>query len=552
MSLKKTIYDVIKLYIPGIVIWICVCVLFGINGVFGDFYDVVFKALKNYAGNIFVNEIYHLISMLRLVYEPVFKELVILMILSIVWIVWKNKYENSKFKLLMALYFVGQMLMIGAVRDRGVYYYQIILASVCLMPMLLMFAFDKYLKSRNTGKKIVLVCFAIIFGYVICFQWPYIWMTSQEFAIKTSTNKTVKERELGKLLAGITGPDEKIYQWGGASTLYFYSKREAASGIVNNHILFFTEKDMTLKYMNKIINDLLTNKPAFFIFTSWLGQIKNHKVFGAIKHNYRYFGSFGKNVIYERFGREDRFENELEKMMNESEEYGYRPKDKLRLALDTSVVNEEVLFSEPKKYIEVEGQGRYSRYVNNGIVFANSGEFDEASSVWFAAKKMRPDKYEAHANIAILAQRQNKLNDAIDGFECLATKYGSPWTEYYRSAILDLEQEAKEVLSEPTKKNIKMTHRILMNAQGTEEYANLVNLGIKAVQEKKIYAAEKYWIKARRLQPDRPEARANLAVLMERSRKFEQALKEYKYAAEKLGAPWNKYYEELKGFIEKQ
>ena len=100
------------------------------------------------------------------------------------------------------------------------------------------------------------------------------------------------------------------------------------------------------------------------------------------------------------------------------------------------------------------------------------------------------------------------------------------------------------------KASFKETERQLAMAKGSDEYDRLVNAGIQAVNNQKIYEAEKLWRQARNLQPKRPEARANLAVLMERDRKFEQALPEYKYAAEKLGTPWDRFYKELEQYIQ--
>ena len=552
-DLKSTALDMLRLIVPGILIWGLIFVFFLIAGNFNDFYDVVFKASKNYAGNIFLNEFRFIASLPKLIFLPIVKEIAIVIVLSLAWLFWRGKSDKG-IKKVVALYFIGTLLMIGALSVQARHYYQVLLPPLTLMAALYFKRLSVFLEEKKIKKRLVFTLVLIItFGYLGYFQWKSLKISPLEFALKTESLKIIKEQALGKIISKITSPEEKIYQWGLAPTIYFYSKRNAASGIVIHHIMFFGEKNITLKYMNKTINDLISNKPAFFIFTSWLGQLRQHKIFETVMKEYRFFGTFGKNIIFERKGRKERFESVLEDYAKNPEEYGYyTPKDKLRLAGDYSLKRYNPAERKPRGFIRVSGTGKYAGHINEGVKYVLNKEVDKAILEWSKAGSVRPGRYEAEANIAIAQEMRGHLSKAINGYERLAASNGSPWDEYYKETVLRIEHEARQILTEPIKKNIKMTQRILLNAKGSDEYANLVNLGIKAVQDKKIYDAEKYWVKAKRLQPDRPEARANLAVLLERSRKFDQALKEYKYAAEKLGAPWNKYYEELKGFMDKR
>ncbi len=87
---------------------------------------------------------------------------------------------------------------------------------------------------------------------------------------------------------------------------------------------------------------------------------------------------------------------------------------------------------------------------------------------------------------------------------------------------------------------------LLLSAPGQDEYANLINQGNHAAFGDNWKTACEFWERAKTLKPEGVEARANLGVYYERKELSAKALQEYKYAADKIGEPWQKYYEQLK------
>lgn len=94
--------------------------------------------------------------------------------------------------------------------------------------------------------------------------------------------------------------------------------------------------------------------------------------------------------------------------------------------------------------------------------------------------------------------------------------------------------------------------RRLLNAAGRDEYSRLVEKGIRVAWQNNWEEAGSLWLRAAALEPERPEARANLGVLREHTGDFEQALKDYKFAAIRLGPPWSDYAAQVQELLDKK
>lgn len=546
-TIKQGLLELNQLVLPGAIMWLLMFLVFKINGNFNDFYDVVFKALKEYAGNIILNEFNFFAGLPVMIFTQRLREIAILFFLTAGWLVWPDKNGIKGLKIMLVLFLLGGLIMNGSTQFISHYYYQLLLPSLCVISALFLNRLVRYLglpKSKRWGA--LTIALITILGYLIYFQIQYLKMSPQQVSAAKYSDRLLKEKSLGIIIGELTLPEEKIYQWGMSSSIYFFSKRKAASGIVINHILYFTNKKLTLKYMNKILNDLLVNKPAFFIISAWIGQLGDHKIFNNFSDEYQYFGSFGKNIIFERKGRQERFEDKINNLINSNREYGLTAlKYKLRLAEDQTLDQYNPNKKMNRNLIEPEGLDEYSLLVKEGNQLARNKWFDKALVKWSAARQIYPKRLEALANNAIIQEMKGELHPALEAYEILAKQYGAPWDAYFSEAVLYLEKQAKEAIERTSlKKSLK--DRKLLGTKLDTEYGILINQGLEQIKRNQFDEAEKCWLKAVVVDPEGIEARANLGVIRERTRRFKLALEDYEFVAEHKGEPWIGYYNELK------
>ncbi|MCD4813361.1 hypothetical protein K8S19_06685 [bacterium] len=93
-------------------------------------------------------------------------------------------------------------------------------------------------------------------------------------------------------------------------------------------------------------------------------------------------------------------------------------------------------------------------------------------------------------------------------------------------------------------------YRQLACVKEKNAYADFVTQGNAAALKNDWMLAGRLWLEAVILDPQRPEAHANLGILREGAQEYAQALKDYRYAAEKLGAPWTIYLRELEKAVQ--
>jgi arabinofuranosyltransferase len=196
----------------------------------------------------------------------------------------------------------------------------------------------------------------------------------------------------------------------------------------------------------------------------------------------------------------------------------------------------------------------YADLVNQGMVAAQLDDWNRATGLWQNAKQLNPARVEAVANLGVYYERIGNSDAALEAYKVVAEKIGLPWSQYCEQLKVNLISENNLPTPVIPKKNSapqSETKRILAMAQDKSAYAELNNLGVKALMQRQVEDARRIWSQAEALDPSRPEAKANLGVWNEHAGNFPLALEEYKFAARKLGEPWDRYYNQVKERIKR-
>ncbi len=93
--------------------------------------------------------------------------------------------------------------------------------------------------------------------------------------------------------------------------------------------------------------------------------------------------------------------------------------------------------------------------------------------------------------------------------------------------------------------NSNASKRSFLQADSTDDYARLVDKGIRAAMHNQWEEARNLWEQAISLNAKRPEAVANLGLFFEKNKQYLEAMQCYQFVFQVLGAPWDRFYQEV-------
>lgn len=534
---------------PPAVFWACVFSYFAATGRWDEFTDVVFKALSIYAGNIPVNE-WRFFTVPGIHLGFLQHETIVLAVFFILWLGLACFRPKTPWDGLLMAYVLGGMLMVGSLAGHFTVYYQIFMPLLTVFFALALHELRVRLAphSRLSRGAAALVGLAGL-GALSAYAGQYLATSPEDLSRRKFGEGLVAEQKLGRLLEVLTQPEDTIYQWGTAGHLYFFSRRRAASGVVQNHILFFSPEDVQDKVKNKIFSAVFNARPAFIVFSGWIGDFQESMIFQTLHSQYRYFGAFDKMLIFVRDDhRYDlRTAANLIKTMDAQDERNLYGRLFLAGRTRTPEFYAEAQREANRKLADRPGEDRYARLLREGNQSAGQGEWAGAMKAWVEAERIASGRPESAANLGVYHENLGAYFLALDHYQIAFHHLGPPWDAYYRQVqrklILQV-QAAEDRLARPPE-----FRRNLILAEGRDEYADWVRRGNEEAGKYRWPEARDLWLAATRKHPERPEAWANLGIAYEIARQYDSAVSAYERAAAVLGEPWRTYLNETRAYL---
>ena len=299
----EAIKRLLALLVPGAVLWSAVFGYFLAVGRFGAFWETVFVYNSRYSGGLIAN-ITKPFLLPNLFFHPSLKEVWVLALFSFAWLVFSRKVYGPVRRSLLVLFFFGVLVEILSPGKYYFHYYQLLLPVLAILPAL--FFTDLVSRSempsplrRNLRSAFLLVTFVVLGWY----QWGYISRGPEGNSVKKYGREYIEVRDAALFVKNITAPCETIYSWGEETGFYYYSQRQAASGIFFIYALFFeSEVDKVMK-LDRLYGDLTALPPAVFIVEDrWAGRLDfRFKTFLA--QSYQMPKKVNAYSIYELKGR---------------------------------------------------------------------------------------------------------------------------------------------------------------------------------------------------------------------------------------------------------
>jgi len=449
--LKKSI---IQLILPIVLLWSVTFIYFGITNRFNDMHAVLFDAVRQYAGNIWLNE-WTFLKTFRLLFIAPLKELWILITLAYFWIISIFIFKSEKRFMWLIYWLAGTLIMIGSMRVSSPHYYQVLFPVICVLGALFFKRIVELMSNLPKAKWVlsglILLVSVGVAGYN---QIGYLKTTPEEIAIEKYGYSPRDDRTLGLILKSLTRPEETIYQWGLAPSIYFYSQRKAASGYLLNQVFYFAPEPIVKTMYAKLVKDVRESRPVFLIFTSWNIRLSDEPLLQVVKKDYSFFGLYGKYVIFERKNRTERFEEVLQ-TFRDAEEPKDRPWEDVQLRLADQTIqlasfrNMTVSFKPFERELLMPDQNTPQKeLVMQGIELYKKNDLRGAEQLLRKITDEDKSNFTAMANLGLMYEQFGLYYRALANYQSVAIQYGHPWSEYYQESRFSLCREAERIVSE--------------------------------------------------------------------------------------------------------
>ncbi len=288
---------------PAALFWLAIFGYFGAKGRFTHFWEAVFAYnvhYVNYKGNI-LEHLWNFFSTPQLFFHTSLKEIWILVVLSILWFSWSREKYSSLRRSFFVFLFLGLSFSVASPGRYYAHYYQLLLPIFCVLPALFFQdAFARTKKSRRKYDKSILTAlllFTVIFlGH---YQLQYLRMTPFEVSEKKYGKRYTEAYNVAKFVEKITKPCEHIYEWGGETGIYYYSKRESVTGIIYIYPLFTGPKEDTINRTKRVFSDVVDSMPAVFIYNRAFGRLEQNLFFDLLQERYKLTNQISSYLIFE-------------------------------------------------------------------------------------------------------------------------------------------------------------------------------------------------------------------------------------------------------------
>ncbi len=545
------------LLVPGALLWAGFFLFFILQGTAREFVDIVFRSLHHYAGNILLNE-WNYFTRLWQQADVLHNALWLPAVFSFAWLalkivrrtIWRNADKA------LVCYFIGCLITIGSIPSHFLHYYQIIIPPLVLFSALFFYEVYQYpMPSRRWQ----LGFLGLLLAGLLLQQGYYVGRYLASSPDDISTRKygddiLVADRALGRYLASITKPEDRLYQWGMHAHLNYYSNRKTPAGLIQHHLFFFSPDDVKMKIKNKLVAELTQDPPVLLIFAAWIGDYRETMIYRVLGEKYRYFASFDRYLLFVRrdYPLAADADPALFRVIT-TRSFNDLGTARLQLARENQAhARREInrLKSTGRDFIVLDEKSRYAELLHQGNQYARNGQWHKAMQAWVRAQAVQPRRPEATANLGIYHEYLGAFYLALDHYEIAFRKLGPPWDNYYRATQRRMHLTAQEQAAKQPPAPVR--RRDLAQAAGDDAYARLVQKGNLEAGKSRWQQARIIWEKALHLDSRRPEARANLGIFYEITQEYEMALREYARAAEQLGEPWIHYHQKVREIIKQQ
>jgi hypothetical protein len=133
---------------------------------------------------------------------------------------------------------------------------------------------------------------------LVNYQVVFLRMTPFEISEKKYGRYFIESYAVAQFVKEITEPCHKIYEWGAEPGIYYYSKRNSVTGIIEIYPLIWGPKKERLKKIQRVFNDVSRSRPEVFIFNEEYGKIENNFFSQLLQQHYELTKRMGTYLLF--------------------------------------------------------------------------------------------------------------------------------------------------------------------------------------------------------------------------------------------------------------
>jgi len=286
---------------PSVIMWLGVFAYFGLRGRLAGLWEAVFEFNRYYAGSISHN-VWRFFTSPEKLFSRSLTEIWILVLLALIWFGAGRQQYGPFRRAFFILLFFGLCFEVASPGYGYPHYYQLLLPVYCILPALL--CYDMRLKFDRSGwpygRSVVggLVILALVYlGY---FQAQYLTMTPYQISHKKYGKTFTRSYEVANEVKRMTAPGDAIYEWGAETGIYYYSKRNAVSGITYVYPLLTGSRDERKKKLKRVVVEINQSPPEVFVYNERYGKLKKNIFYGLLKQDYQMVKKIDSYYIFKK------------------------------------------------------------------------------------------------------------------------------------------------------------------------------------------------------------------------------------------------------------
>ena len=297
---KPRLRSVAALAIPGITLWAAIAAYFIAVDRFEPFFDAVFRFNWAYSEG-FSRALARLVSEPAVMVPTGVREMALTWAIACAWILAAPRATGPLTPGFFRASFIATLMAVITPGHFHPHYFQLWLPLLSVAGALGVVSLGRAVGARAPiANAAVAVLALLLVADLAPDAMRDLRRSPRDISIAKYGTIFVDAAELGRVLGGLSAPDDLVYEWGSETGIYFYSKRRCAASLCFLQPLSFGDDAEKNARKIRLRDEVERAKPRFFVWARFYGMPEGTFFEPLLREHYRRVGALGEYDVYER------------------------------------------------------------------------------------------------------------------------------------------------------------------------------------------------------------------------------------------------------------